>query len=64
MSISNTLIEETIRAIKCSYGDKYTDRNYNLFREYTKGVKTKEHLIAMVENLFDIDYNDAKDMVL
>lgn len=64
MSISDTTITNTINAIKCSYGDKYSDRDYTRFKEYATKAKNTKQLITLVENLFDIDYSDARDMVL
>lgn len=57
-------IEETIRALKASYGSKYSESNYAEFRTEAKAkAKTLKHLIILVENLFDLDHSDAHDMV-
>lgn len=57
-------IDETIRAIKSSYGDKYNEENYSSFRSEAKErAKNLKQLVIMVENMFDLDHADAFDMV-
>lgn len=56
-------VEETIRAIKASYGDKYQEYHFEDFRTAALKAKKLDHLIILVENLFDLDPNDAFDMV-
>jgi hypothetical protein len=52
-----------VNAIRGSYPDKYSERDYTEFLERAKNIKTKRELIQDVENMFDIDTCDAKDMV-
>lgn len=57
-------IEETIRAIRASYKDKYREEDYQDFRMTAKAqAKNLKHLVILVENLFDLDHADAHDMV-
>ena len=55
-------IEETIRGIKGSYGDKYSDADHTHFRERAKKATSHKHLAQMVENHYDLDPADARDM--
>lgn len=57
------LIESTIKGIRSSYGTKYSEQDYENFRKAAKGVSSKKKLINLVENLFDLDFMDARDMV-
>jgi len=57
-------IEQIIQNIKNSYGDKYNESDYTEFREFSKTVKTKYKLVTLVSNYFDLDGQDAKDMVV
>lgn len=57
-------IDETIRAIKSSYGNKYNDRDYEDFKKMALEKATNlKQLVIMVENMFDLDHSDAYDMV-
>ena len=60
--IDEALIESTIKGIKGSYGDKYSDRDYEQFKQQAQKVSSKKQLIQLVENLFDLDTMDARDM--
>lgn len=55
-------VETIIKNIQNSYGDKYTDQDYDDFREFVK-TQPKLNLVALVADLFDLDIRDAKDMV-
>lgn len=59
----NKIVLNTVDAIKNSYDTKYNDRHYEEFKALTKGIRSKRQLIIMVENFFDLDHCDAKDMV-
>lgn len=52
-----------VNAIRGSYPDKYSEHDFAEFIERAKTVKTKRELVQTVENMFDIDTQDAKDMV-
>ena len=56
-------VEQTILAIKSSYGDKYSDKDYQDFKIRAKTAKNQKQLVVLVENLFDLDYADARNMV-
>lgn len=57
-------IEETIRAIQTSYKDKYSENDYTEFKvQALAKAQNLKHLVILVENLFDLDNSDAKDMV-
>ena len=55
-------IESTIQGIKGSYGDKYSEADHTSFRERAKHAKSHKHLAQMVENHYDLDPADARDM--
>lgn len=60
----NEKIDETIRAIKSSYGSKYTEKDFEEFRVTAREkAKSLKHLVSLVENMFDLDRSDAHDMV-
>lgn len=61
--VDDALIESTIQGIKGSYGDKYSDSDYEQFRVRAKKATSKKALIQLVESLFDLDIMDARDMV-
>jgi hypothetical protein len=50
-------------AIRSSYPEKYSEREFIEFLQCEKTIKTKRELVQAVENMFDIDTCDAKDMV-
>lgn len=56
-------VEETIKALKSSYKDKYSESDYAEFRVQSKKAKNLKHLVILVENMFDLDHTDAYDMV-
>jgi Zn-finger nucleic acid-binding protein len=56
------VIDGIINGIKNSYGDKYSDRDYEEFRKQAQNAKNKKAMIQLVENLFDLDTMDARDM--
>ena len=61
--MSKDKIKEISESIKGCYGDKYCEEDHINFTELAKRERTKKGLIQLVENLFDLDHADAKDMV-
>ncbi len=61
-SIHPEHIEEVVRSVKDSYGNKYSDRDHEQFKESAKKVTSKRHLKDLVENHYDLDPMDARDM--
>ena len=57
------LVESTIKGIRASYQGKYSELDFEQFRAQAKGAKSKRQLIQLVQNLFDLDSMDARDMV-
>ncbi len=56
-------LKSIIESINQSYPNKYSERDFNQLIEYGGSMKNKRELISLVENLFDLDTSDAKDMV-
>lgn len=52
-----------VDAVRGSYPGKYSEKDFTDFLERASTIKTKRDLIQTVENMFDIDTRDAKDMV-
>lgn len=63
MNNKQARIDSTIDAIRGSYGDKYSENHYEGFRQQCIRITSIKELISAVENWFDIDTADAKDMV-
>lgn len=56
-------IDKAIANIKSCYDWKYGDSDYVEFKELAANCKSKQALIVLVSNFFDLDSADARDMV-
>lgn len=59
----NAMPKNIANNVRGSYGDKYSERDYAYFIERARGITSRRKLIQLVEALFDLDLQDAKDMV-